>query len=295
MIAVVFAVLSGVSYGASDFSGGLATKRNNAFLVTFVVQLISLGSLAVILAFSSSATVTVVDLAWGAVGGLGATVGLTTFYKALADGPMSTAASVTALVGSLVPVLTGLALGEVPNGLTLAGIALAIPAGIVVSAGGERSARLRFDELPRIRAKRRFNTANTRRLSILAGLGFGLFFIALAQPSGDAGLYPLIGARCASVLGLAALLTVRRTWGAPNRLDWTAIGIAGLLDCSANTFYVLALDGASFTWVSAVVSLYPVATVLLARLVLSERITGAQMVGLAGAGVALSLVGIGAS
>ncbi len=294
-MAVLFAVLSGVSYGASDFAGGLASKRNNAFLVTFVVQLVSVASLAVVLMLSAPAIVTTVDLGWGALAGVGATIGLTTFYKALADGPMSTAASVTALVGSLVPVLTGLALGEVPNGLTLIGIAVAIPSGIIVSAGGVGSARLRFDETPRDRARRRFDTANTRRLSIIAGLGFGLFFVAVAQASADAGLYPLVGARFVSVVGLALLLTARKTWGVPHRADWTALVVAGVLDCSANSFYVMALDGASFTWVAAVVSLYPVATVLLARLILAERITRPQLVGLAGALVALFLVGVGAS
>ncbi len=296
MIAVVFAALSGISYGASDFAGGLATKRNDTFLVTLAAQFVSLLSLLGILALiaTDSTTVTSADLAWGALGGVGATVGLTTFYKALADGPMTTAASVTGLIGSLVPVTTGLALGRVPNNLTLAGIALAIPAGIVVSAGGIGPTRVGRFVTPRIRARERYDTAKTRRLSALAGLGFGLFFVALAQTSSEAGLVPLLGARAASVIGLAAVLTVGRRWSTPHRADWGVIAIAGVLDCSANSFYLLALADASFTWVAAVVSLYPVATVLLARLVLQERIAKVQVAGLAGAGCALVLVSVGA-
>lgn len=295
MIAVVFAALSGLSYGASDFSGGLASKRNDAVLVTIVVQLISLVSLVVILTFSAGAIVGATDLAWGGLGGVGATIGLTTFYKALADGPMTTAASVTGLVGSLVPVITGLALGQVPNNFTMAGIALAIPAGIVVSAGGVVSGVTRATGTPRSRAGHRFETVRTRRLSVVAGLGFGLFFVSLAQASSDAGLYPLVGARMASVLVLAVFLSVRRSWATPHRSDWPAIIVAGVLDCSANSFYVLALADASFTWVAAVVSLYPAATVVLARIVLGERIARAQVAGLIGACSALLLVGVGAT
>lgn len=295
MIALVFAALSGLSYGASDFSGGLATKRNDAVLVTLIVQLVSVASLAVILVFSAGATVTVGDLAWGGLGGLGATVGLTTFYKALADGPMTTAASVTGLVGSLVPVLTGLAIGQVPNNLTLAGIGLAIPAGIIVSAGGLGSTVIRGVVTPRERAGQRYETAKTRRLSVVAGMGFGLFFVSLAQTSSEAGLYPLVGARAASIITLAIVLTGRQAWSRPHRSDWLALGLGGILDCSANSFYLLALKDASFTWVAAVVSLYPVATVLLARILLQERIVKIQIAGLVGAGSALVLVGIGAT
>ena len=295
MIPVVLAALSGLSYGASDFTGGLASKRNDAVLVTLVVQAVSFALLGVVLQVLAPATVTPPDLVWGAIGGLGTAVGLTTFYRALADGPMSTAASVTALVGSVVPVMAGLALGEVPNHLTLAGIAVAIPAGIVVSVGGVGRAVAARITNPRARSRQRLDQAGTRRLSIIAGLGFGLFFVALAQASPDAGLYPLVGARAASVSALAVLLTARRAWSAPDRRDWPVIAGTGALDCAANSLYVLALDGASFTWVAAVVSLYPVATVLLARAVLRERIARVQVAGLVGAGAALLLVGVGAT
>ena len=295
MFAVLLATLSGISYGASDFSGAIATKKNNAALVTFVVQVISLIALAGILVSTSSATVTVVDLLWGALGGIGATIGLTTFYRALADGPMSTAASVTALVGSLVPVTTGLALGEVPNNPTLVGIALAIPSAIIVSVGGLEAHALARELSPRARSIARARIAATRRLSLIAGLGFGLFFIALAQASSDSGLYPLLGARGASIAVLGVLLTSRRSWNTIARSDFGSIGIAGLLDCAANSFYLLALADGSVTWVAAVVSLYPVCTVLLARVLLKEELSRVQIAGLVMASSALVFVGLGAA
>jgi len=295
MLAVLFATLSGLSYGAGDFSGAIATKRNDAALVTFVVQLISLAALAAILATTSGATVTPMDITWGAIGGIGATVGLTTFYRALADGPMSTAASVTALIGSIVPVTAGLALGEVPNDPTLVGIALAIPSAIIVSVGGLEAQAMSRSLSPRARTVARARISATRRLSVIAGLGFGLFFVALAQASGDAGLYPLVGARGASIALLFGLLTWRHSWKPIPRTDFGSIGVAGILDCGANSFYLLALADGSVTWVAAVVSLYPVCTVLLARLFLKEQLSRLQIAGLVMASTALVFVGLGAT
>ena len=295
MFVVLLATLSGLSYGASDFSGAIATKKNDAALVTFVVQIISFAALAIILVLTFDGTVLPSDLAWGALGGIGATIGLTTFYRALADGPMSTAASVTALIGALLPVSAGLLLGEIPNSPTLVGIALAIPSAIIVSVGGLEAHALSRSLNPRARAAARAQIAATRRLSVVAGLGFGVFFTALAQTSADSGLFPLVGARGASVTVLAVLLTTRRSWSRIERSDYPSIGVAGVLDCSANSLYLLALADGSVTWVAAVVSLYPVATVLLARLILKEELSRLQIAGLVMASSALVFVGLGAA
>lgn len=300
MVPVLFAALSGLSYGASDFSGGLASKRSDPVAVTLAMQLVSLAALVVVLLAYPRGSLVATDLAWGALAGLGIALGLTTFYRALADGPMSTAASVTGLVGSLIPVGVGLGLGHVPGSLTMAGIALALPAGIVVSIGGLSRLIVGRDLGPRSRARACRRQANTRWLAVVAGSGFGFFFVSLAQTSADGGLYPLLGARFAAISALAIVLAVRsgrRRGGARptvDRADTLAVVVAGLLDCSANSFYLLALDGGSLTWVAAIVSLYPVATVLLARLILAERIVRLQAAGLAGAGLALVLVGVGA-
>lgn len=298
MLAVVFATISGISYGASDFSGGLASKRSDPVAVTLAMQVASLLALLAVLAVYRPGTLLGSDLLWGAAAGLGIAVGLSTFYEALALGPMSTAASVTGLVGSLIPVGVGLTLGEVPGSLTLVGVALAVPAALAVSVGGLARLGGGVDLGPRDRFRQRRRQARTRTLALVAGIGFGSFFVALAQTSADGGLHPLLGARAAAIAALVGAGAIRARagrWVAVDRGDLRAVVAAGLLDCSANSFYLLALDGGSLTWVAAVVSLYPVATVLLARLVLSERIVPVQTVGLVGAATALVLVGIGAS
>ncbi len=295
MFAVLLAVLSGVSYGASDFTGALATKRNDAALVTLVVQVISFAAIGILLVIGfGGGEPTLPDMLWGALGGLGATVGLTTFYRALAEGPMTTAAAVTGLVGSLVPVTAGLLMGEIPNRPTLFGIALAIPAAIIVSVGSIETAALSRTLSPRARSILRTQVGETRRLSVVAGLGFGLFFVALAQTSENSGLFPLIGARVASIGLLGVLLTARKAWSHLDSADYPSIGVAGVLDCAANSLYLLALADGSITWVAAVVSLYPVATVLLARLFLNEQLSRVQLFGLAMASSALVFVSLGA-
>ena len=295
MIAVLLAVFSGISYGASDFSGAIATKKNNVVLVTLIVQVISFAAIGALVYLWFGGEPTVADLLWGALGGVGATVGLTTFYRALAEGPMSTAAAVTGLVGSLVPITAGLAMGEIPNSPTMVGVALAIPATIIVSIGGLEAQALSRSLNPRARSLLRAQIASTRRLSVVAGLGFGLFFVALAQTSANAGLYPLIGARGASIAVLVIVLTAQRNWARVDSSDYPSLGLAGILDCSANSLYLLALADGSVTWVAAVVSLYPVATVLLARVFLNESLSRTQIVGLFLASSALVFVGLGAT
>lgn len=294
MIAVVLAALSGLSYGSADFAGAIASQRNKATLVTVVGQFVSLLALLVAVIVWVDGTATTADYLWGAVGGLGAALGLVMFYKALAQGPMATAASLTALWGAGIPVVTGLALGDVPGWVQLLGIAIAVPAAVLVSVGGLSLETLATNTTPRERVAGLADAANTKALAIIAGGGFGLFFVALSRTSEDAGLYPLVGARVASILALVIVITIQKDWEPIDTRALPAIVLTGVLDFAANAFYLTALKYGSFTWVAAISSLYPVSTVLLARVVLHERLARLQLVGLMMAGMALTFVAIGA-
>lgn len=293
MVAVALAALSGLSYGAADFSGALASKDHDSNVVTLNMQVVSLISLVIILIAFPLGQFTVRDLAWGAAAGLGGTLGLTTFYRALAIGPMSTAASITALFSAAIPVIYGLGRGVVPSNLTLVGIGLAVPAAVLVSVGGLAMHGSAVDRPPRERVGSKRQSGQTRLLSLAAGFGFGWFFVALSHTSADAGLYPLLGARGTSIAVLVVLLSTTKTWTGIHRSQWLIVGIAGVLDCAANSLYLLALDGDNFTWVAALGSLYPVSTVLLARVVLKERLALLQVVGLLMAAGALVFVAVG--
>ena len=293
MLAVLLATASAMAYGASDFSGAMATRDNDATLVTIAVQAVSLASLAVVLLIWPPTSVAADDLAWGAVGGLGASLGLVTFYRALATGPMSVAAALTALWSTTVPVLAGLALGDRPATVTLVGIGIAVPSAVLVSIDRSTAADAAGLD-PRQRARVSADHGRTRLLATIAGLGFALFFIALSRTSPEAGLAPLVGARIASIAALAVVLSTTRRWAAPERRWWLVIALAGVLDCAANSLYLSAVHHGSLAWVAAITSLYPVSTVLLARVVAGERLASNQVAGLAAAAAALALIGVGA-
>ncbi|MCB0999772.1 MAG: DMT family transporter [Acidimicrobiales bacterium] len=292
VIAVVLAAFASVSYGSSDFAGAMGSKRTDSAVVTVSSQLVSLLTLIPVLIVLRPDAWRVVDLGWGALGGVGVAVALTTFYRALAIGPMSVAAATTALVGTLVPLAAGLAFGERPSPLTWVGILVSIPAAVVVAAGGPTSRAARWLP-PRERFAAREHAATTLRLSLVAGVGFGLFFVALSRTSADSGLFPLVGARAASVLLLGTVLTVSRNWTAVHRRSWGFVIVAGVLDCAANALYLSALEEGQLTWVAAITSLYPATTVVLASLVLRERLGRWQVVGLLMAAAALALVAVG--
>lgn len=294
MTAVIFAALSAASYGAVDFTGAVASKENDSTLVTVAMHVVSLVALAAIVGLITGGEWTAADLAWGALGGLGAAYGQTTFFKALALGPMSTAAALTAISSATIPVVAGLLLGDRPGAITMGGIALAIPGAILVSIGGTGLAASRARSTPRERVLGQQHVNRTRVLALSAGVGFGLFFIALSRTSGDAGLVPLLAARVASITALSTVLSTQKLWMPIARRWWSVIVLTGLLDCAANSLYLVALRHGSFTWVAAVSSLYPVSTVLLARIFLAERLSRGQILGTAMAGVALVLVAVGA-
>jgi drug/metabolite transporter (DMT)-like permease len=125
---------------------------------------------------------------------------------------------------------------------------------------------------------------------VAAGLAFGLFFVVVGRAGNDVGIWPLVGARAASVSLFATLGAARVTAAAPPRAAVAAAVGCGLLDAGANVFYLLALDHGLLSVVSVLTALYPAGTVMLARYVLGERLTAVQRVGLGVAGVAAVLI-----
>ena len=277
-MAVILAVVSAAVYGAADFLGGVATRRSTAFAVVVWSQLAGLVALAAAAAVMGDAPAPARDLAWGAVGGLGGGTGVVLLYRGLSIGRMSVVAPTSAVIGAVLPVLVGLGLGERPHAAALAGVAVALLAIILVSSGPDGSADAVLGG--RVRPG--------LREAVGAGMGFALFFVALANAGDDAGLWPLLAARVsivvAAVGGLVTRSALRPAPGA-----WGRIVVVGLLDMTSNLLYVLATRRGLLSLVAVLVSLYPASTVLLARVVLGERMTGRQVVGLvaAGAGVAL--------
>ena len=273
---IVLALASALVYGTADFLGGLASRRVAAVVVTFVSQSAGLVSLLVVLPLAHGDGPIGSDLAWGAAGGLSGAVALVSFYWALAAGTMSMVAPLTAVVSAVVPVVTGLALGERPSAWALVGVALALPAIALIAR--------ETAETPR-RAGRRVLLA-----ALAAGVGFGFFFVALARTTGDTGLWPLVSARAASISLLAVVLAVAgRRPQVEGEVRVTVVA-AGVLDTTANALYLAAASCGLLSLVAVIAALYPASTVVLARIVLGERVQRWQLGGFVLAAVAVGLV-----
>jgi drug/metabolite transporter (DMT)-like permease len=229
---------------------------------------------AVILGGSPSA----LDLGYGALGGLAGAAGVAMLYSGLASGSMSLVAPVTGVVAVVVPVVVGVGGGERPAALQYAGILLAVCAVALLSAGGSRAGRM--------------GRANLL-LAVGAGIGFGLFYVALARTSIEANLWPLVAARGASVLVLVAVSAGARRLPTLGRTNPLIIVGAGVFDVTANALYLLSVHGGLLSIVAVLVSLYPVSTVMCSMIVLGERLRAPQVVGVGIAFAAVVLITAG--
>jgi len=282
-MAYLLALASAALYGAADFLGGLASRRASTIAIVVVSQLAGMALLAAFLPFLPAAAPAGRDLAWGVAAGLSGGTGVALLYRALAIGTMAVVAPTTAVCAVVIPVAAGLLLGERPAFLTGVGIVLAIVAIVLVSgqqtadgrvtpAGGGRS-------LPPGIA-----------LALASGVAIGFFFLSLARTSPAAGLWPLLVARVVSVALFGAFgLAARRGFSMPRAVLLTAV-LGGVLDMLANALYLIAARQGPLSVVVTLSSLYPASTVVLARVVLHERLSFAQVVGIACAFVAVVLI-----
>ncbi|MBO3751755.1 DMT family transporter [Streptosporangiaceae bacterium NEAU-GS5] len=277
MIALVLALASSIAYGCADFLGGLGARKAHVLRVVMIAAPASLAAELVLwpllgASFSPGA------LAWGAASGVASAAAFTLLYQTLAIGPMNVLSPVTALVTAALPVAVGLLQGDHLSAAGLVGLPLAMVAVVLISAGpGAGSAR---------------PSAVALLLAFGAGAAIALQLVFLHQAPADSGIAPLIGGRVvASVITLAAAAALRRRLGS-ERPAYAMSAAAGVLDSMANLLFLLAVRGGDLAVVAVITALYPAATVLLARVVLAERIGRGQLVGLGAATVAVSLLAL---
>ena len=268
---IVFALAAAVLYGSADFLGGAASRRLRASSVLTVSAPVG----AVVLlaaALLASSRPQLAGVPWAAAAGACGGVGLIVFYAGLAAGPMRLVAPVSALVSTALPVGVAIASGERPGLAVYLGGLICVLATVLVSMEGRRG--------PRYRA-----SAAARGLAygIVAGIMFGLFFVFLRIAATSGVLWPSALSRATGaviLLGVAVWAGAPPAWrGASPRVLAAVIG-CGLLDAIANVCYVLATRVGLFGIAVVLTSLYPGVTVLLARLVLAERIRPVQLAGL---------------
>lgn len=284
---ILFALLAATSYGAGDFFGGLASRHSPVIRVTLLAQTVG-ALLLVVLVPVVGGTLVAGDLALGAAAGLAGALALLVFYKAMGSGAMSVVAPVSALAAAGLPVIVGLATGEHPAPLALVGVVIAMAAiGLASQHGPAAPDDTELDvQAPGVSAR------TTVLLGLLSGVLFGCLFLLLDRVSDDSGLWPLVGARVASVPLLLVLALASRTPLRPAPGSKRIIVACGIFDMGANAFLVLAFGSGLLVLVSVIGSLYPASTLVLARVVLRERVTRVQAVGLAIAALAVVLIAV---
>jgi drug/metabolite transporter (DMT)-like permease len=284
----LLALGSALLYGAADFTGGFTSRKAGAIPVVVLSQFSGMVLLALLLPVLPQSSPTRNDLFWGAAAGLTGGIGVALLYRALAIGTMAVVAPTTAVCAVAIPVLVAVLLGERPVPLAVAGILLGIASIVLVSQqqGAEAAGRpgtSRGGLPPGVGA------------ALASGVAIGFFFLSLARTSPHAGMWPLLTARIFSVLLFAGIALAGRS---SLRLPPGVVALVftgGALDMLANALYLLAARQGQLSVVVTLSSLYPASTVLLARIILRERLSNLQVTGVVCALAAVVLIVSGGS
>ncbi len=271
----LLALGASLSYGVADFVGAVAARRASALTVTLGMQTVGLLALLPFLPFlpGSPSTSAIVI---GAVSGAAGTGGLIVYLRFMARGPIGVVSPLAAVTGAAVPVAWGaLVLGDELSILQLAGVALALVSVVVVARVPDSAV----------------HAADIGAVvgGLSAGVLFGGFFIALDATPADSGMWPLVGARVASAVGLALVMRMMARSIRPGTATPFILG-AGVTDMLANVLFLLATRGGLLSISALLSSLYPVIALLLARRVLRERLDPVQSSGVVGALIAMGML-----
>jgi drug/metabolite transporter (DMT)-like permease len=276
-VGVVLALIGAVSYGASDFIAGLMTRRAGSWSVVAVAQTAAVVCLLVVLPFLPG-SLTARGFAWGALAGVGTTIGTLALYRGLAQARMNVVAPLSGVIAAMLPVVVGLATGERPSTPALIGIGVALAAIVLVSLSAAPE-----------EAERPSGVIE----GLVAGAGFGLLFIALQRAGSSAGAWPVLASELVSVVAVVAIALVRHYPLVPGVKDLPGISAVGVLGAGATVLYLYATAHGLLSLVAVLISLYPAATVILAAVVLRERSTRVQVIGMLCAVVAVVLIARG--
>ena len=306
MAAIALGFASAVVWGAADFLGGLKSRQLQLLTVLFVSQAAGLAAVALWAAVRGEGPPAEV-VPWAVANAISGTIGLAAFYRALSVGAMGVVAPISASA-AVIPVVVGVAGGERPGALQLAGIVVAIagvavasyeppdaplhePGAATATASQERSDPGRRPHPERDPAGSRTSTGVG--LALVAAVGFGVFFVGLDEGSNHDLVWTLVLGRTLSttILGVAAL-AVRPSFEMSGR-DFKAVLAVGLLDMGANALFAAGSTLGLVSVVAVLGSLYPVTTLLLARFLLGERLHAIQRGGAATALAGVALISAG--
>lgn len=278
---VLFALIAATAYGISDFVGGFASRRVPALTVLLVSYPIG-GALMAVLLLWYRGPLSAATVAWSVGGGVAGLTGVALMYSALAIAPMNVVSPVTAVMSAVVPVLFGVGRGERPHGLAWLGIALGLVAVVLISRQAPARPEPGTGETAAAApGAGRTGTVGWRPLTmaVLAGVGFGMYFVCLASADTDSGIWPVVLSRAVSAVLVVPLAILGRQLVRPSRMVSGLAALAGVLDATANWTFVLASRHGLLSLSGVITALYPAGTVLLAMGFLGERSSRTQRMG----------------
>ena len=274
MLTVILGFLTAVVYGFADFFGAIASRKISSLKVTAVSGLVGFAFLSTMVPFFG-ANFSELAIITGVAAGIASAVGISALYASLAIGPISIVSPMGAVLGALVPMTFGFLVGDRFGPIALVALALILVAVALVGFIPGTDARL--------------PSAKGLLFAAIAGAGIGTILIVLKYSPPDSGVASILVMRLVSSLFLNIVLLgvwlrnrnrgqAKTNEKVPNKFWWGVVA-AGIFDSSANIFFTLALRSGSLSVVSVLTALYPLGTIILARLVLKERIAKLQMVG----------------
>jgi len=303
VLAIVLALAAAIGYGGSDFAAGLATRSGSVVPVTLIVSVGSALIVAAALPFAAAPGPSAAALAWGFGAGLGGTLGAFALYLGFRYAAFSVAAPLSAVGSAGFSVLAGLLLGERPTDLALAGIALALPAIVAVSASAaaasdtpvqEEAAQKEAAQEEAVQGE-----AATDRpaagvlLGLVAGACFALLFIGLDRAGSGSGLWPVAAATAGELAASLVAVLVTRSIRLPGTRPRLLAALAGATGSAGTILFFLATHKGFLAVTAVLTSLYPAMTILLARVLLGERLTALRLGGLVMAGACVALIALG--
>ncbi|MDO8483478.1 MAG: DMT family transporter [Candidatus Limnocylindrales bacterium] len=271
-------MVAAATWGSGDFGGGMLVRRTPVLGVVLVSQLVGT-AIALVLALVRGETMPLpADIPWSIAGGLSGGIGIVALYRGLAVGRMGVVAPVTGVLAAAIPVVFGVLLEGLPTALVVIGIGLAVVAVVLVSRVDDGRAG-----------------PSGLGLALVAGVAIGGFGVAISQLSDGHAFGPLTIIRATEALLIAALVVLgRQAWRADRRLLPAMAGV-GVLDMAGNAAFILAVQAGSLAVAAVLSSLYPVTTVILASVVLGERVTRSHAAGIALAVGAIACIAVGSS
>lgn len=310
MLAVVLALAAAAGFGGSDFAAGLAARGASVVRVTITAGLAAMVVGLLIVPWVGGRAPSPASAAWGAAAGISGAAGAMALYLGFRHAAFSVASSLSAVGSAALSVLAGLLLGERPGWLTLAGISLALPAIAAVSASpghpepGGRSAEPQAAAATDASAGAAGGSSGAARAAtgshvagvaygLLAGACFALYFVGLSRAGTGGGLWPVLVAQGAALAAAGCAGAATGQLGLPPARDVPLSALTGVAGIAATICFFLATRAGLLAVTAVITSLYPAGTILLARVLLGERLTPARLAGLSLAAVSVALIAAG--